>query len=138
MKKTGRKLLSLLLAAALCCSLALPAAANDFADEDDMSANFKADLFKLYSLNIIDGYNSNGKIFFDPNGSMTRESVAKVLAYIRLGANIKNISNYYDEVKCPFSDIEYSWARDSIAWCYAQGIVSGDGTGKYDPSAHLS
>jgi len=138
MKKTGRKLISLLLAAALCCSLALPAAANDFADEDDMSANFKADLFKLYSLNIIDGYNSNGKIFFDPNGSMTRESVAKVLAYIRLGANIKNISNYYDEVKCPFSDIEYSWARDSIAWCYAQGIVSGDGTGKYDPSAHLS
>ena len=138
MKKTGRKLISLLLAAALCCSLALPAAANDFADEDDMSANFKADLFKLYSLNIIDGYNSNGKIFFDPNGSMTRESVAKVLAYIRLGANISNIINYYDEVKCPFSDIEYSWARDSIAWCYAQGIVSGDGTGKYDPSAHLS
>ena len=138
MKKSKLTIVSLLLAAALCCSLALPAAANDFADEDDMSANFKADLFKLYSLNIIDGYNSNGKIFFDPNGSMTRESVAKVLAYIRLGANISNISDYYDEVKCPFSDIEYSWARDSIAWCYAQGIVSGDGTGKYDPSAHLS
>jgi hypothetical protein len=138
MKKSKLTIVSLLLAAVLCCSLALPAAANDFADEDDMSANFKADLFKLYSLNIIDGYNSNGKIFFDPNGSMTRESVAKVLAYIRLGANISNISGYYDEVKCPFSDIEYSWARDSIAWCYAQGIVSGDGTGKYDPSAHLS
>jgi len=138
MKKARISFLSLSLAVVICFSLALPASAVTYADADSIHADFQSSVKLMTNLGILNGSCSDGQTVFSPDGSMTRGSIAKIIAYMRLGRNISSIKGYYKGSSCKFADIGSSWARDYIAWCCDNGIIDGDGSGYYHPSAPVT
>lgn len=72
----------------------------------------------------------NGK--FEPEGNVTRAQFATMLAK----ASGMNYPNY--DIK-RFSDVPSShWAYTAINWAYVKGVVSGVGSGKFDPEANIT
>ncbi len=73
---------------------------------------------------------------FRPQGTLTREQAAKIVAYILLG------SEKADGLSCstkPFIDVEVTrWSAPYIAWCCDRGILNGYGNGLFGPSDELT
>jgi hypothetical protein len=66
MKKARISFLSLFLAAVICFSLALPAAAVTYADADSIHANFQSSVKLMTNLGILNGSCSDGRPSFLP------------------------------------------------------------------------
>lgn len=77
---------------------------------------------------------SDGK--FSPTGDLTRESAAKIITYMVMG---KSAADDLKASSAPFTDVAADrWSAGSIAYCVANGIISGDGLGHFYPETTVT
>ncbi len=112
-------------------SVSAPAAAigNPFTDVKTGS------WYTSYVLDLTDRGILNGKTAttFDPEGKITREEFAKILA-VASGED----TGAYKEANT-FADVPSSrWSSQYVNWAAANGVVNGVGAGKYDPKNPIS
>lgn len=124
-----KKILSLVLALMMVLSVMVTASATDFTD--DASITNKEAVEVMSALGILSG--SQGK--FDPTGTLTRSQAAKIIAFLKLGADTDTLLKGTGAAQ--FSDVAAtSWAFDYVSYCASKGIVSGS-QGKFAPNGSL-
>ncbi|HIX31603.1 MAG TPA: S-layer homology domain-containing protein [Firmicutes bacterium] len=131
--KNLKKVLSLVLALAMALSLmtvAFAKEASDYVDYDEIANKEAVEV--LTALNVIDGM---GNDTFQPNGTLTRAQMAKMITIISLG-NV-DPSAFLGTVT-DLKDINGHWGEAYIKYCYSQGIISGRGNGIFDPNANVT
>ena len=88
------------------------------------------------SLNIIGGYPDGS---FKPEGNITRAEVTKMICVALNGGKEPNLATNatptFSEVR---TNANSAWAEKTIESCYAQGIVSGVGAGKFAPAGNVT
>ncbi len=88
------------------------------------------------ALNIIGGYPDGS---FKPEGNITRAEVTKMICVALNGGKEPNLAT---NATPTFSDVRTNansaWAEKYIESCYAQGIVSGVGGGKFAPNGNVT
>ena len=88
------------------------------------------------ALNIIGGYPDGT---FKPEGNITRAEVTKMICVALNGGKEPNVGT---NATPTFSDVRTNpnsaWAEGYIESCYAQGIVSGVGGGKFAPAGNVT
>lgn len=77
-----KKVLAMVLALVMCLSLVTIATATDFSDDADIDYAEAIDV--MSAIGVIDGVGNNQ---FDPDGTLTREQAAKLIAYMLMGTN---------------------------------------------------
>ena len=130
--KNLKKVLSLVLALSMALSLmtvAFAADAKDYVDYDKVQ-NTEA-VSVLSALDVIDGKDGNK---FDPNGTVTRAEMAKMITVIALGdVDVSAFKGTTTDLK----DVN-GWYEAYVKYCYSQGIISGRGNGIFDPLANVT
>ena len=99
------------------------------------SADIKVDadvVDTLVSLGIVEGFEDGS---FQPNGTVTRAQMAKMIYVLRTGNS--DASAYNDE-KSSFTDINGHWARGYIKYCQSLGIIAGKSNTKFVPNEKVS
>ena len=126
----GKKVLALVLAFA--CAFTMFAGAA-FTDAADISQTEAVDM--LTALGVIDGYEDGS---FRPDVTVTRAEMAKMIYVIRNGGS--DVVTQYEGYTTPFTDVENvgHWAKGYIAYCYANGIISGKSATSFDPDATVT
>ena len=123
-----KKVLALVLAFACAFTMFAGAAFTDSAD-----INVDADVVDtLVSLGIVEGFEDGS---FQPNGTVTRAQMAKMIYVLRTGNS--DASAYNDE-KSSFTDINGHWARGYIKYCQSLGIIAGKSNTKFVPNEKVS
>ena len=104
-----------------------------FTDSADVSQTEAVDM--LTALGVIDGYEDGS---FRPDATVTRAEMAKMIYVIRNGGS--DVISQYEGYKTPFADVENvnHWAKGYIAYCYANGIISGKSATSFDPDATVT
>ena len=129
-----KKALSLVLATAMLLSMFVISAgavgADDLNDADEIT-NTEA-VSVMVELGLIGGDN-NGN--FNPNGTLTRAEMCKLVCLAMNGGRepvigVKDVPT--------FKDIDNHWAEAYIEYCYANGIIGGDGSGNFNPNGVLT
>ena len=128
--KNLKKVLALVLAFA--CAFTMFAGAA-FTDSADITQTEAVDM--LAALNVIDGYEDGS---YRPDDVVTRAEMAKMIYVIRNGGS--DVVTQYEGYKTPFADVENvnHWAKGYIAYCYANGIISGKTATSFDPDATVT
>ena len=101
-----------------------------FTDSADIKATEAVDM--LTALGVIDGFEDGS---FQPNGTVTRAQMAKMIYVLRTGNS--DASAYNDE-KSSFTDINGHWARGYIKYCQSLGIIAGKSNTKFVPNEKVS
>ena len=99
------------------------------------SADIKVDadvVDTLVSLGIVEGFEDGS---FQPNGTVTRAQMAKMIYVLRTGNS--DASAYNDE-KSSFTDINGHWARGYIKYCQSLSIIAGKSNTKFVPNEKVS
>ena len=119
-------------------TMAIPAVNNPFTDSAD------PEMLKAYNLGIAIGVSANK---FDPNGILNREQAATMLTRVfkkvtLKGWSIENDDNFllpYTK-PAPFADDASisDWAKDSVYFMAANGIIKGVGNNMFAPRATTS
>ena len=126
-----KKVLALVLTLALALSVAAGAA---FTDQKQIKNTEAVDM--CVALNIISGYPDGS---YKPGGNITRAEFTKMLCVLLNGGNTPATAT---KATPTFSDIRTSanasWAEGFIEYCYAKGIVSGVGGGKFNPNGNVT
>ena len=123
-----KKVLALVLAFACAFTMFAGAASTDSAD-----IKVDADVVDtLVSLGIVEGFEDGS---FQPNGTVTRAQMAKMIYVLRTGNS--DASAYNDE-KSSFTDINGHWARGYIKYCQSLGIIAGKSNTKFVPNEKVS
>ena len=123
-----KKVLALVLAFACAFTMFAGAAFTDSAD-----IKVDADVVDtLVSLGIVEGFEDGS---FQPNGTVTRAQMAKMIYVLRTGNS--DASAYNDE-KSSFTDINGHWARGYIKYCQSLGIIAGKSNTKFVPNEKVS
>ena len=126
--KNLKKVLALVLAFACAFTMFAGAAFTDSAD-----IKVDADVVDtLVSLGIVEGFEDGS---FQPNGTVTRAQMAKMIYVLRTGNS--DASAYNDE-KSSFTDINGHWARGYIKYCQSLGIIAGKSNTKFVPNKKVS
>lgn len=126
--KNLKKILALVLAFACAFTMFAGAAFTDSAD-----IKVDADVVDtLVSLGIVEGFEDGS---FQPNGTVTRAQMAKMIYVLRTGNS--DASAYNDE-KSSFTDINGHWARGYIKYCQSLGIIAGKSNTKFVPNEKVS
>lgn len=131
--KNLKKVLAVVLVVCMAFSLMAFAGAANVKDYSDASSIKQTEAVDLFSgLGFLQG--NNGA--FDPAGNITREQAAKIITYMLIG------SAKADALKTSvssFSDVAASrWSAAYIQYCAANGIINGDGTGKFNPEGNVT
>ena len=119
-----KKVLALVLAFACAFTMFAGAAFTDSAD-----IKVDADVVDtLVSLGIVEGFEDGS---FQPNGTVTRAQMAKMIYVLRTG---KSDASAYNDDKTSFTDIGSHWARGYIKYCQSLGIIAGKSNTKFCPN----
>ena len=131
--KNLKRVLSLALATVMVIGMMVVGANAAFSDQS--SIKYDDAVNTLVGLGVINGMGDNT---FAPNGTVTRAQAAKMVAYVKAGANTTTVGYYDGTTK--FTDVgtNYSWASGSINYCVSNGIVSGRTATTFDPSANVT
>ena len=124
-----KKILALVLSLMMVLSVMVTASATDFADDADITNKEAVEV--MSALGILSG--SQGK--FAPQGTLERAQAAKIIAFIKLGADADALLKGTGSTK--FEDVTSGWAYDYISYCAGEGIVSGS-QGKFFPKNTLT
>ena len=120
-----------ILAVIMAAALILPAGAV-FSDEGQIGTQYVEAVRRMAELGVLNGFPDGS---FQPDGTLTREQGAKIVAYIVLGGNA-------EELECcaaPFEDVAvYRWSAPCIAWCAGREILLGYGDGRFGPADTLT
>ena len=123
-----KKVLALVLAFA--CAFTMFAGAA-FTDQADIKVD--ADVVDtLVSLGIVEGFEDGS---FQPNGTVTRAQMAKMIYVLRTG---NSDASAYNDDKTTFTDINGHWARGYIKYCQSLGIIAGKSNTKFVPNEKVS
>ena len=126
--KNLKKVLALVLAFA--CAFTMFAGAA-FTDQADIKVDAEV-VDTLVSLGIVEGFEDGS---FQPNGTVTRAQMAKMIYVLRTGNS--DASAYNDE-KSSFTDINGHWARGYIKYCQSLGIIAGKNATTFAPNASVT
>ncbi len=123
-----KKVLALVLAFACAFTMFAGAAFTDSAD-----IKVDADVVDtLVSLGIVEGFEDGS---FQPNGTVTRAQMAKMIYVLRTG---KSDASAYNDDKTSFTDIGSHWARGYIKYCQSLGIIAGKSNTIFAPNATVT
>ena len=129
-KTHQKKVLALVLAFA--CAFTMFAGAA-FTDAADINADNADAVELLTALNIIEGYEDGS---FQPEGTVTRAEMAKMIFTIRNGGN--DDASAYETVTTSFTDINGHWAAGYIKYLQNTGIVAGKSAYIFDPDSTVT
>ena len=82
----------------------------------------------LTALGVVEGFEDGS---FQPNGTVTRAQMAKMIYVLRTG---KSDASAYNDDKTSFTDINGHWARGYIKYCQSLGIIAGQRNTKFCPN----
>ena len=123
-----KKILALVLAFA--CAFTMFAGAA-FTDQADIKV--KSDVVDtLVSLGIVEGFEDGS---FQPNGTVTRAQMAKMIYVLRTG---NSDASAYNDDYTTFTDISTHWGRGYIKYCQSLGIIAGKSNTKFVPNEKVS
>ena len=128
-----KKILALVLSLMMVLSVMVTASATDFADDADITNKEAVEV--MSALGILSG--SQGK--FAPKGTLTREQAAKIIAFVKLGADTDALLKGTGSAL--FADVTSGWAYDYISYCANEGIISGytvNGAKNFGPKGTLT
>ena len=126
--KNLKKVLALVLAFA--CAFTMFAGAA-FTDQADIKVD--ADVVDtLVSLGIVEGFEDGS---FQPNGTVTRAQMAKMIYVLRTG---NSDASAYNNDKTTFTDINGHWAAGYIKYCQSLNIIAGKSATKFDPNGNVT
>ena len=103
---------------------------DDLTDKDEI-VNKEA-VQMLVELGVINGKDDGS---YDPTGIVTRAEMAKMICVVLNGGKDPNLGT---AVTNSYTDTVGHWAAGYIEYCTQLGIVAGDGTGKFNPSATVT
>ena len=129
-----KRTLSLVLAALMLMSMMVVgagAASKDFTDSDEIQHKEAVEV--MVALNVVSGKDDGS--YFAPTDTFTREEMAKVVSYVMNGGVEPVVGT---KVTPTYSDIKGIWSEKYIEYCTSMGIISGDGTGKFNPTGTLT
>ena len=86
----------------------------------------------LTALGVVAGFEDGS---FQPNGTVTRAQMAKMIYVLRTG---KSDASAYNDDKTSFTDINGHWARGYIKYCQSLGIIAGKSNTKFDPNGNVT
>jgi hypothetical protein len=132
--RTLKKTLCLVLALALCFSLASVAFASNLDSYTDAeSVTYTEAVDVLMGMGIVKG---DTETTINPQGDLTREQAAKLVTYAAVGATV---ADKLAAANDPFDDVAATrWSAGYISYCVAQGIINGDGNGKFRPTDNVT
>ena len=117
---------------AFACAFTMFAGAA-FTDAADINADNVDAVDLLTTLGIIKGYEDGS---FDPEGTVTRAEMAKMIYVIRNGGN--DDASAYETVTTSFTDISGHWAEGYIKYLQNTGIVAGKSATQFAPDAQVT
>ncbi len=120
----SQKVLALVLAFA--CAFTMFAGAA-FTDQADIKVDSDV-VDTLVSLGVIEGFEDGS---FQPNGTVTRAQMAKMIYVLRTG---NSDASAYNDDKTSFTDIGTHWARGYIKYCQSLNIIAGKSNTKFCPN----
>jgi len=123
-----KKVLALVLAFA--CAFTMFAGAA-FTDQADIKVDAEV-VDTLVSLGIVEGFEDGS---FQPNATVTRAQMAKMIYVLRTG---KSDASAYNDDKTSFTDISSHWARGYIKYCQSLGIIAGKSNTIFAPNATVT
>ena len=123
-----KKVLALVLAFACAFTMFAGAAFTDQADVkvDDEVVN------TLVSLGVVQGFEDGS---FQPNGTVTRAQMAKMIYVLRTG---NSDASAYNNDKTTFTDINGHWAAGYIKYCQSLGIIAGKSSTTFAPNLEVT
>ena len=126
-----KKVLAMVLA--LVMSLSLVTIANATIDFDDVDAiEHKEAVDVMTAIGVIEGFEDGT---YDPDGTLTREQAAKMIAYMLLGDKAEALG----AMDTGFKDVASTrWSAPYIAYCVSLGIIDGAGDGNFYPAGKLT
>ena len=101
-----------------------------FTDSADIKATEAVDT--LTALGVIDGFEDGS---FQPNGTVTRAQMAKMIYVARTGSTN---ADSYKSATTSFTDIGSHWAAGYIKYCQANNIIAGKSATKFVPDATVT
>jgi hypothetical protein len=128
--RTLKKTLCLVLALALCFSLASVAFASNLDSYTDAeSVTYTEAVDVLMGMGIVKG---DTETTINPQGDLTREQAAKLVTYAAVG---ETVAEKLSATSDPFDDVAATrWSAGYISYCVSAGIINGDGNGKFRPT----
>lgn len=126
-----KKVLAMVLALVMSLSLVTVAnAAIDFDDVDTIEHKEAVDV--MTAIGVIEGFEDGS---YDPDGTLTREQAAKMIAYMLLGDKAEALG----AMDTGFKDVASTrWSAPYIAYCVSLGIIDGAGDGNFYPAGKLT
>lgn len=128
-----KRVLSLVLVIAMVASFMLTASAAPAEQISDLSeSKYQPEVRVLNALGIVEGYEDGS---YKPGNDVTRAELAMILARVKVGGD-KAMINSYNYGHMTYTDVVnngYGWAAPGIQYCTDNGMVVGDGNGKYRP-----
>ena len=115
---------------AFACAFTMFAGAA-FTDQADIKVDSEV-VDTLVSLGVIEGF-ENGS--FQPNGTVTRAQMAKMIYVLRTG---NSDASAYNNDKTTFTDINGHWAAGYIKYCQSLNIIAGKSATKFDPNGNVT
>ena len=129
-----KKILALVLALMMVLSVMVTASAVTFEDAESIYYSEAVDV--MSALGVLNGYEAaDGTYTFKPEGTLTRAEAAKIITYVLCGGDLEAVAT--DALNNPFEDVS-GWAEPYIAYIASEGIVDGNGGGKFFPKNTLT
>ncbi|MBS5651759.1 MAG: S-layer homology domain-containing protein, partial [Clostridiales bacterium] len=73
---------------------------------------------------------------FNPDATLNREQAAKIITYMLVG---QEKADKLTTTVAPYADVAATrWSAGSIAYCTNEGIIAGDGNGRFNPTAGVT
>lgn len=129
--KHWKRIIGLGLALTLTASLFTAAGAARFTDADKIEHTEAVD--QLVEYGVIAGKEDGS--YFDPNGTVTRAEMAKMIVLILNGGVDPQVKTRETPT---YTDIKGTWAEGYIELCSSWGIIAGKGDGTFAPAAEVT
>ena len=118
---------------AFACAFTMFAGAASFTDQADINTDNVEAVDLLTTLGIIKGYEDGS---FNPEGTVTRAEMAKMIYTIRNDGN--DDASAYETVTTTFQDVSGHWAEGYIKYLQNTGIVAGKSATQFDPDSQVT
>ena len=102
-----------------------------FTDQADIKVDDEV-VNTLVSLGVVEGFEDGS---FQPNGTVTRAQMAKMIYVLRTG---NSDASAYNNEKTTFTDINGHWAAGYIKYCQSLGIIAGKSSTIFAPNAQVT